>query len=79
MAKKITSAQEKKPKPALARGYCIRVQREGDYWLGRNIRVGWYRVPLLPPAWEEIQRDPQVIQAVLIRSGKKFATYHRPS
>ena len=57
------------------RGYRIRVYM--DEWKSKTLGVFWQREPHLPPEWSAIMRDPRVKRAVLIRSGKKFATYER--
>lgn len=57
------------------RGYRIRVYM--DEWKSATLGVFWLREPHLPPEWSAITRDPRVKRAVLIRSGKKFATYER--
>lgn len=57
------------------RGYRIRAYV--DEWHSTTYGMYWQREPHLPPEWEAIQRDPRVVRAILIRSGKKFATYQR--
>lgn len=57
------------------RGYRIRVYM--DEWKSATLGVFWHREPHLPPEWSAVMRDPRVKRAVLIRSGKKFATYER--
>ena len=57
------------------RGYRIRVYM--DEWKSATLGIFWLREPHLPSEWEAIQQDPRVVRAILIRSGKKFATYER--
>jgi len=59
------------------RGYRIRYQVEGQDWMKSQIGVLWQPEPHLPPEWEATKQNPRVIQALLIRSGKKFDRYQR--
>jgi hypothetical protein len=59
------------------RGYRIRSQMEGQDWMRNETQTLWVVEPTLPNEWEKIKSDPRTIKAVLLRSGKRFATYER--
>lgn len=67
----------KRSSPPRQRGYRIRSQVEGQDWMQTQSETIWAIDPQLPQEWEATKRDPGVVKALLIRSGKKFASYQR--
>ena len=58
------------------RGYRIRVWYQGRP-VGRDLPTLWAVEPAIPAEWEALQKDPRVTRAILIRSGKRFASFTR--
>jgi hypothetical protein len=71
-----TKANTKKAESVRVRGYEIRSEREGQGWM-KTKQFIWHPEPHLPPEWEATKRDPHVREAILIRSGRRYATYRR--
>lgn len=66
----------KRNEPPRVRGYYIKYSLDTDKWTTHKVFI-WYPEPDLPPEWNAIKNNPHVIDATLIRSGKKYATYYR--
>jgi hypothetical protein len=74
-----TLHQTRRKKPTRLRGYRIRIWYQGQLTSDPNRPVLWAPEPHLPPEWEATRNNPNVAKAVLIRSGKPFAQFTRPS
>ena len=59
-----------------SRGYRIRVWYQGRP-VGRDLPTLWAVEPAIPPEWETLKEDPRVTRALLIRSGRRFASFTR--
>jgi hypothetical protein len=74
-----TLHQVRQKKPTRLRGYRIRIWYLGQHGSSPDRPVLWAPEPHLPPEWEATKNNPNVAKAVLIRSGKPFAQFTRPS
>lgn len=54
----------------LARGYDIRIQRDGSGWLNEKHHA-WGLDGNLPEEWNQIKQDQSVVQAVIFRSTQR--------
>jgi hypothetical protein len=69
--------QSTTPRLPRLRGFRIRSQMEGQDWMGNETRTLWVAEPALPDEWEQTKKNPRIIRALLIRSGRRYATYER--
>jgi hypothetical protein len=71
--------QQRRKKPTRLRGYRIRIWYQGQYASSLNCPFLWAPEPQLPPEWEATKNNPNVAKAVLVRSGKPFEQFVRPT
>ena len=69
--------QEQRGKPTRLRGYRIRIWYQGQYASDLSSPFLWAPEPHLPPEWEATKNNPNVVKAILIRSGKPFEQFTR--
>ena len=69
--------QEQRGKPTRLRGYRIRIWYQGQYASDLSSPFLWAPEPHLPPEWEATKNNPNVVKAMLIRSGKPFEQFTR--
>jgi hypothetical protein len=75
----ILHRQQQMKKPTRLRGYRIRIWYQGQHTSDSTGSVLWAPEPHLPPEWEATRHNPNVVKAVLIRSGKPFEQFIQSS
>ena len=73
----IPDHQLRRKRSTRLRGYRIRIWYQGQYASDPNSPFLWAPEPHLPPEWEAIKNNPNVVKAILIRSGKPFEQFTR--
>jgi hypothetical protein len=75
----ILHQEVRRKKPTRLRGYRIRFWERGQHTSSLTSPFLWAPEPQLPPEWEATKNNPNVVKAILVRSGKPFEQFVRPS